>query len=343
MELTELFEKRKLNVTNLEALVSEKREYTSEETETFNRLELEIKNIDSEIELKNNNKINNKKNMENFGELIVRTGANVENFSVRAVQLTSGIDDVQVAANISSVGYVPFYKSMGCEVLPNLTTSIKLPFVNGVQGQKKAEGQRSDNDKTLATILLQPSRFTITETIGKEILAIGNQAALQAYLLKMVEGCDKAITKEVFDVVVAGATGAQIIAGITGGYTTANMDKLAVAVDGNYTFLMPRSEFFKGKGVNLGASGKFLAEKTNQFAGNMWDGSPLFYSNLFAGTSIAVADLANITIGEFGDQYEVIFDNFSKAPEGQVVITVCKLAGVVLRNTMAVAKAVIGA
>jgi hypothetical protein len=67
----------------------------------------------------------------------------------------------------------------------------------------------------------------------------------------------------------------------------------------------------------------------------------LFYSALFANSTIVAADLKHITVGEFGAEYEVIFDNFSKAAEGQVIVTVCKIAGVVLRNTAAVKKALI--
>ncbi|MFY9150933.1 MAG: hypothetical protein WAO52_02885 [Prolixibacteraceae bacterium] len=53
-------------------------------------------------------------------------------------------------------------------------------------------------------------------------------------------------------------------------------------------------------------------------------------------TTIAAADLKHVTVGEFGNDYEVIFDYYSKAPEGQVVVTVCKMADVKLRNANAV-------
>nr|WP_319571426.1 hypothetical protein [uncultured Draconibacterium sp.] len=64
----------------------------------------------------------------------------------------------------------------------------------------------------------------------------------------------------------------------------------------------------------------------------------MYYSQLFApatATNILAADLKHVTVGEFGNDYEVILDYTSKAPEGQVVITVVKLADVKLRNAAA--------
>jgi len=343
-DLNELFQEKRNQTTLLSRLVEvgegEKRELNADELAQFETIKDEIRALDLQINAKNENTITIKqeKRMTNFNELIVRSNGTIENFSTRAVVLASGIDNVTVAGDISAVGYEPFYKQMGVSILPNLTGSIKLPFVNGIIAAKKGEGVRNDNDKTVSTVLLQPTRFTITETIGKELLAVGNESALQAFLFEMVKGCDKAVTKEIFDVAIAGAS-AQ--AGLTE-YTTANIDTLVANVDGDVTILMPRSEFYKAKGVAVGtATGKYLAEKTSQFAGNLWDGTPLFYSALFANSTIVAADLKHITVGEFGSEYEVIFDNFSKAPEGQVVVTVCKTAGVVLRNTAAVKKALI--
>lgn len=322
---------------------AEVRELTAEENVSFNALQSEIRDIESKIESKNKNKTNNiePKNMNNFKELLVRNGDSIENFKVRAVTLSTSIDNVQVTGGISSVGYTPFYQNMGVQILPNLTTSIKLPFVNGIVSQKPGEGTSYANDKTLATVLLQPARYTITETIGKEILAVGNESALQNYLLEMVKGCDRAVTKDIFDVAYAGATA---ITGITG-YTATNVNTLMAGVDGEVKILMPFAEFWKAKGVVVGtASGLFLANRDSSYSGHFYDGTPLFYSQLFApatANSVVIADLSHVTVGEFGADYEIIFDNFSKAPQGQVVITVCKLAGVVLRNTLAAKKAVI--
>lgn len=346
MDLNELIVTKQNKEADLLALrntgEAEVRELTPDETIKFNSIQEEIRNLENQINAKNNNKINlnNRENkMNTFNELLVRNGANIENFSTRALVLANGIDNVTVAGDLSSVGYEPFYKQMGVTIMPNLVSSVKLPYVNGVIAGKVAEGNRYDNDKTLATVLLQPARYSITETIGKELLAVGNESALQAFLFEMAKSCDKAITKDIFAVAVAGAS-AQT--GLTG-YTTANMDTLVANVDGDVTVLFPRAEFYKAKTVKIDAgSGLFLANKTSQFAGAMWDGTPLFYSNLFAtGTTIIAADLKHIVVGEFGNSVEVIFDYFSKAPEGQVVVTVCKEAGVVLRNANAVKKAAI--
>lgn len=272
MDLNELIIEKRSKTALLTHLVEvgegEKRELNTDELAQFETIKDEIRALDIQINAKNTNTItiNKEKRMTSFNELIVRSNGTIENFSTRAVVLASGIDNVTVAGDISAVGYEPFYKQMGVSILPNLTNSVKLPFVNGIIAGKKGEGQRNDNDKTISTVLLQPTRYTITETIGKELLAVGNEAALQAFLFEMAKGCDKAITKDIFDVIIAGASAQE---GLTE-YTTANIDTLVASVDGDVTILMPRAEFYKAKGVAVGtATGKYLAEKTSQFAGNL--------------------------------------------------------------------------
>ena len=70
---------------------------------------------------------------------------------------------------------------MGVQVLPNLTSALKLPYVAPLKASKKAKGQKNVNANAVATVDLTPARFPITETIGKEWLAVGNEEALQAF------------------------------------------------------------------------------------------------------------------------------------------------------------------
>lgn len=357
MDLNNLIVRKQEKTAELERFITvgeaEKRELTQDETESFTALEGEIRDLENQIQAKNiipkitintENRMNEKTQ---FSDLLVRKGDHIEDFRIkpetlatRAVTLSTTIDNVQVAGNISSVGYEPFYKSMGVSIMPNLVSSVKLPFVNGTIASKQAEGGNYSQTQTLATILLQPARYTITDTIGKEILSVGNEQALQAYLYELAKGCDRAITADIFNVIYTQATSQT---GLTG-YTTANMDTLIANVDGNVKLLMPRTEFYRAKSVILGTSGLFLASRDNQFAGHLWDGTELFYSNLFApgvSNTIIAADLEHVVVGEFGNEYEIIFDIYSKAPQGQVQVTVVKQAGVVLRNTLAVKKAAI--
>ena len=341
MDLVEIIELRKVKVAEMESLINtskeEVRKLNEEEENTIVKIQSEIESLDLRLNEKNNK--NTDKKMEKFSELIVRNGDKVENFSTRALVLASDIDNVTVAGNTSVVGYEPFYKQMGVEIIPNLKGSIKLPYMTAITAGKNVEGARTDNSNTPSVIELSPKRYTITETLGKEILSVGNEAALQSFLFEMVKSVDRAITKDIFTVVCAGATA---LTGVTS-YTTNLIDGLVAQVDGDVTLLMPRTEFYKAKGVKIDTgSGLFLANKSGQFAGNLWDGTPLFYSNLFVnGVTIAAVDLKHVTVAEFGNDIEVIFDQYSKAPEGQVVVTVCKLADVALRNTLAAKKAAV--
>jgi len=344
MELNELISQKRekeAELVNLRTVgETELRELTVEENTSFEELKNEIRNLDSLIEAKNNKpKINNRENkMDEFSKWIVRDNDKINNFKVRGVQLSTSIDNVQVLGGISDVGLKSFYKNLPIEVLPNLTTSVKLPYVNGLIASKVAEGSRYDNDKTIATVLLQPTRFTITETFSRELLAVADDMTIQAYISKLAVAVDRKITKEIFDVALASATA---VTGLTG-YTTASMDSLVSQVDGDVTLLMPRAEFYKAKAVLIGTAGSlFVANKTSQFAGELWDGTPLFFSNLYTGSTVVAADLSHVTLGEFGNEYEIQLDYTSKFAEGQVVVTVAKEAGVVVRNSAAVRKATI--
>lgn len=361
MKLNELIKKRSDIIEQMDSIVSEietkERSFNDEEKEKYESLDKEQKELESQINLRkqqdelnkeiverelNNNKIDNK-NMKfrNFkDEIIQRSGDYVNNFKVRAIELSSNVYDEKVAGGLSVVGYEPLYKQMGVQVLPNLTSALKLPFIAAIKASKKTQGARNNNANAVATVNLTPARFPVTETIGKELLSVGNEEALQAFVMEMVKGCDRGITEQIYAVAAAGATA---VSGATG-YTTADLDMIVEVVDGDVTVLMPRADFYAAKSVKIDdGSGRFLVEKTSNTEGKLWDGTPLFYSNLFNGTAVVAADLQHITVGEFGDEYEVILDYTSKAPEGQVVITVVKVANVVLRNANAVAKAVLSA
>ena len=355
MKLNELVQKRSKIIDEMEAVLKEaekhERSMNEEESNKWNELDNQRKDIEKLIEqrkaqdelnakeVKRSINLNKVNKMSNFKEIIKRNGDTIENFKVRALDLTAGIYDVQTASNISVVGYEPFYKQMGVEIMPNLVNAIKLPYTGAIKAGKKSPGNRQNNDQTLSTVLLSPERYTITETIGRELLAVGNEAALQAFLMEMVKGCDRAVTKDIYDQALEAASKVSNV-----DYTTTGLDTLVGEVDGDVSVLMPRAEFYKAKGVKIDdGSGLFLASKINQFAGNLWDGTPVFYSNLFDGAAIVAADLKHITVGEFGDEYEVIFDYYSKAPEGQVVVTVAKIASVKVRNANAVRQAIVSA
>lgn len=348
MDLVQVIELRKAveqQIINLVAAgEAENRSLTAEENQTLTTLKGELQGLDEQI-TEINNRNNTNKNMENtnsFKDLIVRNAdGTIQNMLVeaRALGLSTSVDNVTVAGDIASVGYKPFWQSMGVNYMPNLSASIKLPYIGNVKGKKVAEGEANANDKTPAVITLQPARYTVTETVGKELMAVGNEQALQAFLQEMVKGVDKAITEDVYNITEAGAVA---VTGLTG-YTTSNIDTIVAGVDGNVTLLMPRAEFYKAKGVKADTgSGKFLAEKTGEYTGNMWDGTPLFYSNLFSGNTVVGADLNYVTVATFLNEGKEIEISYLPIPsKGQVEITVCKLANVALRSADAAKKAVI--
>lgn len=281
MKFNEMISKRSEIIEQMESIINEsetlERSMNEEELERWNTLDKEQKELEKQISQRqaqdelNAKKIENKpqiktRTMNEFKDLLIRSGEKIENLSLRGITLANGIKDEAIANNMSVVGYEPFYKSMGVELFPNLVTNLKLPYVDIMTAQKKASGERYDNDKVVATVTLEPQRFTITETIDKALLAVGNEAALQSFLFEMVKGTDRAVTKEIFNVTLAGAAE---VTGLTS-YTSANMDTLLSAIDGDVKILMPRAEFYKAKGVKLDTgSGLFLANRIDQYTASL--------------------------------------------------------------------------
>lgn len=352
MELLELIDKRTQLLKEIENLINkgekENRELNEDETNNLSVLKSEIEEIDKEIQsvqdsdknLKirsiNTSKKNNNIDMDrNFKDILTesRNGDRINNFKVetRAVVLSTGVYPTSVEPTISAVGYTPFYEQMGVQVLKNLQgSSLKLPYVNGIIASKVTEGNKYDNDKTLSYVNLLAERFSITESFSFELLAVGNEIALQGVISEMVKGVDRLITKTINDVAFDGGT--ELTSGAT--YSVDNMNTLTASVDGNVTLLFPRAEFYKAKAIKVDTgSGLFLANRTSEFAGNLWDGTPLFYSSLFSnitGNTVVAVDLNHIVVGEFGNDVEVIFEY--KGSTGMVEVTVVKLASVALRN-----------
>ena len=352
MEYLELVELRKAKFEERKALLEgykeevEKRDLTSAEESQIESLTTEITDLESKIEAynnRNNNKNINKNNMEKrFGELIVRNSAGLlDPFKVDMRTLTNANSDAIVensnSGDLAVVGYTPAYKNFGVTVYPNLTSTLTLPFINAMVAAKKDSGETNYNSEVIGSVKLEPERFVISEKVDKTLFAVGSEGALQSFIREMALACDRAIEAEIYKQVVSGSTA---VTGLTA-YTTTNLDTLVASVkSSDVKVLMPRAEFYKAKGVKADAgSGLFLANKVNGYQGNLWDGTTLFYSDMFTGSTIAAADLKYVVVGEFGAEYEV--ETLKLPSSGQIELTVTKIASVKLRCANAAKKAVI--
>jgi len=355
MKLNELINERSIVIEKMLKIISDakkgERAMDEEEGKEYSELEKkqieldkkieEVKQLEEELaklaEAEIAEKNNERKSME-FKELIKRNGDRVENFKVRAITLSSGIYDTKTDGSLSVVGYEPFYKEIGVKTYDNLSSTLKLSSTSPSISGKKGEGEKNDGSGVIATVELTPNRYPLTETIGKEILSIGNEQVLQEFLMEMVKTIDRGITQEVFNIGVAAASGLT-----ASGYTNLGFDSVVGAVDGNSTLLMPRTSFYKAKSVKMDAgSGIMLANKVDNIKGELWDGSPLFYSHIFGtGTTVLCGDFSHMAVATFGDEYEVMIDNTSLFDVGKVKITVVKIADVKVINSQAFKKIVL--
>lgn len=245
----------------------------------------------------------------------------------------AGTLDVMVDASLSVLGSKPLWAQMGCLILPDLKGSIKLPYKAAAVAVKKAEKAAIDaGGGNPSSVTLDVARFGVSDIFSKETLATQNPAVNAAIINDMIVGADRALTADIYATALAAATE---VAG--GALTPAGFNALMGAAPGMGAFAMRQSTFFEAKGVPIDAgSGRFLTELTAiEGIGASHDGAKVFYSDLFADGGAAkyilYAIWSAMAVGTWG-AIEVLVNPYTYQKEGQVELTVNRLANDVVRN-----------
>ena len=247
-------------------------------------------------------------------------------------------------AKLDILGKEPLYKQMGATVMTGLKGTIMLPYENPILADLYAELAAITGDTvTPDGILVQPHRFSVQKTFTLETINSATDEFLTSILADMVKGTDRRITAEIYTKLLGYASEVAAADAVS----KAGFDALmgGAEVEGGGAFFSPRATFFEAKSIAIDAgSGRFLVEMIGDSAasaGRTYDGVPYWYSTMFtdaADTKFFVyGDPQKIFIGDYG-QVEVIVDKFTKAAEGQVVITVNKIADVKVLNPNAFVK-----
>ena len=249
--------------------------------------------------------------------------------------------DMIVDPNLSVFGKAPMWEQMGITILPGLTTSVtvnkKAPAVAeqvAVSAAITAQGGSPEG------VILTPKRIGISDLFGKELLSQANPMVQAAIINDLIKGADRKLTAKVWDTAKAAATA---VAGA--GLDVAGFNALMAQVDGDGAFLMARSTFFKAKNVTVGTvTDKFLVALNAALGagfGLTHDGANAFYSSLFTNavnTEYAVyGNMAEIWAGLWG-AVEILINPYTHDSEGQVKLTVNRIADMVSRNDEAFAK-----
>jgi len=310
-------------------------------------------NIEKELE-EVKRELNDKNNTNQMEELLikaVREQIESQQRGEKIVARAAADGDTTAMANaipnyvkeLDIMGYEPMFEQMGCDILRGVSGTYTLPYEDPIHGAKLAELATATGDTvTPSGVLISPNRFSVRKTFTVETLASAGNAFYKKVLGDMVKGCDRAITKEVYTKVLAGATEVA-----TGAITKAGFDALMGQPEIEYegAFISARATFFEAKGVAIDAgSGRFLVEKASGNVlgkGTVYDGTPYFYSNLFEDGAdkqyVAYGDLSKIHVADYG-KIEIIVDKFTAAADGKVIITINKLADVALINPVAFSK-----
>lgn len=260
--------------------------------------------------------------------------ASVNNATTHATSV-----DVTIDPNLSIIGYEPLYRNMGLTILDGLSGTLKLgKKTHDVAGKYAESAEVTAESNVPSFVTMVPERFGITDAFTKELLAQVNPQVQAAIVADMIKGCDRKITAEVYTVALAAAT--EVAAGAI---TEAGFNALAAAVDMDGAFAMDRGSFFAAKAVAFDTgSGMRLAKNGDMNGvGTTWDGTPIYYSNLFddgaAKQYVLYGAWSEMWLGFFG-ALEIILDPYTRARYGEIVMTVNRLADAIVRNSGAFKK-----
>lgn len=247
--------------------------------------------------------------------------------------------DVTIDPNLSIIGYEPLYNQMGLTILNNLSGNIKLGKKTHDVADKYAVGAEVVAESNVPSfVTMIPERFGITDTFAKELLAQINPAVQAAIVADMIKGCDRKITSEVYTVALAAAS--EVAAGAI---TEAGFNALAAAVDMDGAFAMDRGSFFAAKAVafDTGSGLRLAKNGATNGVGTSWDGTPIYYSNLFDDGSakqyVIYGAWSEMWLGFFGG-LEIVINPYTRARYGEIEMTVNRLADVIVRNSGAFKK-----
>ncbi|HBL77721.1 MAG: hypothetical protein A2W90_02560 [Bacteroidetes bacterium GWF2_42_66] len=261
----------------------------------------------------------------------------------RAVSVAAYGDsnDVIIDPNLSMIGSVPIYAQMGLNIIEGLQGSFKIGVATPSVAGKYADQATITATNTAPTFVsVSPDRYGITDLFDKEELAQLNPQVNANILNNMLMGCDRKITKEVYDVVYAAAG-----AVVAGALTHDGFLALMAAVAEGGAFAMARTTFFEAMGVKVDAgSGKFLAQLGTGGDNGMGQtniGVKSFYSDLWtdaANTKYVIYGSWRHVWAGFWGALEVLRNPFTYQKQGQIEITVNRLANIKCQNALAFKK-----
>lgn len=242
--------------------------------------------------------------------------------------------DVVIDPNLSIIGKEPLWQQMGLTVLPGLTGQVKLGKKTADQAEKVAETTAISTESNVPShVTMAAERYGISDLFTKELLAQENPAVQAQIIADMVKSCDRQITADVYTIALAAATEVA-----TGAISTTGFNALMNAVDLDGAFAMTRESFFEVKGTKVDTgSGIFLATMgANNGVGATYDGVPVYYSTLFSDGSakqyIIYGAWSEIYVGLWG-ALEILVNPYTYQKQGEIEITVNKLADVICRNS----------
>ncbi|WP_319229696.1 HK97 family phage prohead protease [Draconibacterium orientale] len=299
--------------------------------------------------MRNQTDFNHKKNKmkQNFSETIQRAleTRNIVKVDLLEIERAAGDGEKAGFANaisagvlpIDFAGYVPIYKTMGCNVLTGLNGTVKLPYDTPMIGEKLAElAAVTGQTETMDGTSFEAARFSTEKTFTVETLNGMTPEAFAQYVNQLDAANHRALTKEIFSVIIAAAGEVAAVTDVSEDSLNA-LSAACMKESSKTSYFMSNGLFYASKSIKLDAgSGVNLIRKAAMFA-ETFEGDPVYYSDLWnTDTLYAAGEPAAITVGIWGNT--LLIDPYTKANTGQVVVTSILAANAALTNPNRFAK-----
>lgn len=323
---------------------------TDEQRTEWTGYDIQVKKIDDEIAMaerqeelnkikaekkENTIEVNEKKSIGvQFRDFLKEAvdGNGPKKFEVRAEPIlastTSAIINKTVANSVdilTSPGEA-FLRQLGVTFFPGLTGNFVLPAL--VQDTATFPGEDVSTglaNMTPEALTLVARRVTHQQSITRETLAQTSPTIYASIVQNLVNGVWNAIANDVFDTLQTDCVGHFVTltaAGLTNG-DLVNMEASigGLSIGGGVYVTTPAIKAYLKQKIALGTTAGPAIWSTD----NVVNGYPAFGVPAANTNKIYFGDFSRMAIGQWGSLYDIVVDPFSKAAQGEIVLTIVSL------------------
>lgn len=216
-----------------------------------------------------------------------------------------------------------FLRQLGVIIYSGLNGNFIVPsMAEDTATFANESGDASTADMSTSSLTLAARRVTHTQSISKETLAQTNPAIYASILQNLVNGVWNAVTYDVFDTLQSDAA-ASVTTPTVAGLTFGDLVKMEASIGGlnigqGAYVTTPTGKAYMKQKIALGTTvGPAIWQSDNTINGYPAYGVPAANAN-----AVYFGDFSRMNVGQWGNSIELVVDPYTKAKQGQIVLTV---------------------